>query len=87
MRCLGRDACIGGAVRRLPGSGFCKELAYGPIRTLVLEVSTFITYLRGQSLVDNGAFSFLHPSAHSRAPVFCMLPGVHRQNTPGRPIV
>ena len=84
---LDRDAYINEAIRQLSNSKFYKKLTYNPIQTLILEISTFITYLRGQNLIDNDTFSFLHPNTNSRTPVSYMLPKIHKQNTPGRPII
>ena len=71
---LDRDAYINEAIRQLSNSKFYIELSYNPIQTLILEISTFITYLRGQNLIDNDTFSFLHPNTNSRTPVFTCYP-------------
>ena len=54
---LDRDAYINEAIRQLSNSKFYKKLTYNPIQTLILEISTFITYLRGQNLIDNDTFN------------------------------
>ena len=84
---LDRDAYIREAVRQLSDSKVYTKLMHNPMQELFSEISTFITYLRGKNLIDNNTFTFLHPSTHSRTPVFYMLPKIHKENVPGRPII
>ena len=54
---------------------------------LSMEIETFLTFLEIRKLIDRNCHRFLSPSPRVKIPTFYMLPKIHKQNCPGRPII
>ena len=60
---------------------------HDPISDLALEISSFISFLYHKQYIDYKAFRCRDPIATTRAPIFYLLPKIHKPGTPGRPII
>ena len=54
---------------------------------VAFEIETFLTFLYTKKLITEQCFDFLQPQHTVRTPVFYLLPKIHKQSTPGRPII
>ena len=55
--------------------------------SLAMEIETFVTYLLSRGLIDEDCYSFLAPLTTTNTPTFYMLPKIHKEGCPGRPII
>ena len=75
------------ANRQLDESKYYQVVEYNPLQKLIMDISTFLSFLKSQLLIDNEIFLFLNPLNNSRTPLFYMLPKIHEEGTTGRPII
>ena len=54
---------------------------------VAFEIETFLTFLYTKKLITEQCYEFLQPQHTVRTPVFYLLPKIHKQGTPGRPII
>ena len=52
-----------------------------------MEIETFLTHLLTKGAVHEDYYSFLAPPSNCRTPTFCVLPKIHKEGCPGRPII
>ena len=77
---------INEGLRQLNDTKFYKPITKNPILKTTAEIQRFLNFLKERKLIPNDHITFLTPK-NSRTPLFYMLPKIHKQNNPGRPIV
>ena len=82
-----RTAYLSEANRQLGDSKYYQVVEYNPLPKLIMDISTFLSFLKSQLLIEHDIFLFLNPLNNSRTPLFYMLPKIHKEGTPGRPII
>ena len=75
------------AYRQLEDKNYYQELAEDRTPTLSMEIETFLTHLLTKGRIDEDCYSFLTPPPNHRTPTFHMLPKIHKEKCPGRPII
>ena len=75
------------ANRQLEDQTYYEIQPSDPTTDLSMEIETFLTFLEIRKLIDKNCHRFLSPSPRVKIPTFYMLPKIHKQNCPGRPII
>ena len=82
-----RNDYIKEAHRQLNDQTYYTQIDHNPFADLILEISTFISYLYRHNYINYQLFSFLDPKSSARIPIFYLLPKIHKPGSPGRPII
>ena len=82
-----RNDYIKEAHRQLNDQTYYTQIDHNPLADLILEISSFISYLYRHNYINYQLFSFLDPKSSARIPIFYLLPKIHKPGTPGRPII
>ena len=82
-----RNDYIKEAHRQLNDQTYYIQINNDPFVDLILEISTFISYLYRHNHINYQLFLFLDPKSSARIPLFYLLPKIHKPGTPGRPII
>ena len=83
---MNRQDYINEGLRQLSDTKFYKRLNRDPTRKTSAEIQTFLSRMKTLKLLPDEHITFLTPK-NCRTPVFYMLPKIHKENNPGRPIV
>ena len=75
------------ANRQLGDNDYYQEQVEDKIPALSMEIETFLTHLLTKGAIDEDYYSFLAPPSNCRTPTFYMLPKIHKEGCPGRPII
>ena len=74
------------AKRQLMDKKYYQPLSKDPTMTITKEVNDFISNLHKRRILDDDLSNYLKIK-NPRTPIFYLLPKIHKQNNPGRPIV
>ena len=77
---------INEAERQLSDSRFYKKLKSDPTNKFVKEISNELKIMHNNGDIDKNTLEYLKP-VNSKAGRFYLLPKIHKENNPGRPIV
>ncbi len=81
------DLYLNEAYKQLNNEKYYKELPIDKTGEIATLVTTFLTHLRSKGHIDNDLYTYLSPSSKVRTPIFYMLPKIHKEGIPGRPII
>ena len=82
-----RRSYVEGANKQLGDASFYEEQTEDKTPTLAMEIETFLSHLLSKGHIDVDCYSFLTPPANVKTPTFYMLPKIHKEGCPGRPII
>ena len=75
------------AVKQLHDKKYYEEQMEDKTPSLTMNIETFLTHLLSKGLIDEDCYSFLAPLSTTKTPTFYMLPKIHKEGCPGRPII
>ena len=75
------------ACRQLGDKSYYQEQTEDRTAALSVEIETFCTHLLTKGSIDEDCYTFLTPPSNCRTPTFYMLPKIHKEGCPGRPII
>ena len=75
------------AEKQLQDKNYYEEQMEDKTPSLAMEIETFLTHLLSKGLIDEDCYSFLAPLTTTKTPTFYMLPKIHEEGCPGRPII
>lgn len=84
---LTADSYLAEAYRQLNDTKYYRETSHDHTAETASQIETFLTHLHNKKLITFETFEFLEPSKNVRTPVFYILPKLHKEGIPGRPIV
>ena len=82
-----RQQYIEEASRQLGDKNYYEEQTEDRTPTLSMEIETFLSHLLSKGHIDEDCYSFLAPPSNFKTPTFYMLPKIHKEGCPGRPII
>ena len=75
------------ATKQLDDANFYKEHQGDHTLETSAEITTFLKHLLHNYQIDETFFKYLTPNTKIRTPVFYLLPKIHKEGIPGRPIL
>jgi hypothetical protein len=81
------DSYLAEAHRQLSDTKYYIETSHDHTAETAYQIETFLTHLYNGKLITIDTFEFLEPSSNVRTPVFYILPKLHKEGIPGRPII
>ena len=82
-----RDAYLAEAYRQLNDSNHYLKLTYDPTLETLAETKRLANKLHTSDIIDNTTHKFLTIDNQARTPQLYLLPKIHKQDNPGRPII
>ena len=82
-----REMYLAEARKQLADEQYYSNVPKDHTPEVAFEIETFLTFLYTKKLITEQCFDFLQPQHTVRTPVFYLLPKIHKQSTPGRPII
>ena len=82
----GRREYLNEAYRQLTNRAHYRPLAKDPTVITTREINLYIDEIEKKKIIDQTTASFLKIK-NPRTPIFYMLPKIHKENNPGRPII
>ena len=82
-----RDAYLAEAYRQLNDSNHYQKLTYDPTLETLAETKRLANKLHTSDIIDNTTHKFLTIDNQARTPQLYLLPKIHKQDNPGRPII
>ena len=82
-----RDAYLAEAYRQLNDSDHYLKLTYDPTLETLAETKRLANKLHTSDIIDNTTHKFLTIDNQARTPQLYLLPKIHKQDNPGRPII
>jgi hypothetical protein len=55
--------------------------------SLTMNIETFLTHILSKGLIDEDSYSFMGPLSTTKTQTIYMLPKIHNEGCPGRPII
>ena len=82
-----KDAYLAEAYRQLSDSNHYRKLAHDPTLGTLAEAKRLANKLHTSNIIDNTTHKFLTIENQARTPQLYLLPKIHKQDNPGRPII
>ena len=82
-----KDAYLAEAYRQLNDSNHYRKLAHDPTLETLAEAKRLANKLHTSNIIDNTTHKFLTIENQARTPQLYLLPKIHKQDNPGRPII
>ena len=82
-----REMYLAEAQKQLTDEQYYSNIPKDHTPNVAFEIETFLTFLYTKKLITEQCYEFLQPQHTVRTPVFYLLPKIHKQGTPGRPII
>ena len=82
-----KDAYLAEAYRQLNDSNHYRKLGHDPTLETLAEAKRLANKLHTSNIIDNTTHKFLTIENQARTPQLYLLPKIHKQDNPGRPII
>ena len=82
-----REMYLAEAQKQLTDKQYYLDIPKDHTPEVALEIETFLALLYTKKLITEQSYEFLQTQHTVRTPVFYLLPKIHKQRVPGRPII
>ena len=82
-----KDSYLAEAYRQLNNPDHYQKLPHDPTPEILAEAKKLSYNLHKSNIIDNTTLKFLTSDTHAQTPQLYLLPKIHKQNIPGRPII
>ncbi|XP_078584852.1 uncharacterized protein LOC144867010 [Branchiostoma floridae x Branchiostoma japonicum] len=84
---MNREDYIQEALRQLNNKDHYKKVDHCLSEEHATKVRRTLLHLREEGILDDTTYNYLAPPQHPRTPNFYLLPKIHKEGNPGRPIL
>ncbi len=82
-----KDSYLAEAYRQLNNPNHYQKVPHDPTSQILAETKKLAYNLYKSNIIDNTTHKFLTSDSHARTPHLYLLPKIHKQDIPGRPII
>ena len=82
-----KDSYLKEAYRQLNDSNHYRKIPHDPTPEILTETKKLAYNLYKSKIIDNTTYKFLTTDTRARTPHLYLLPKIHKQDIPGRPII
>ena len=82
-----REMYMSEASKQLSDTKYYHKLDKDQTGELALNIESFLTTIESKRLLSESTIEYLRPESPTRTPVFYLLPKIHKEGIPGRPII
>ena len=82
-----KDSFLKEAYRQLNDSNHYRKIPHDPTPEILTETKKLAYNLYKSKIIDNTTYKFLTTDTRARTPHLYLLPKIHKQDIPGRPII
>ncbi len=82
-----KDSYLAEAYRQLNNLNHHQKVPHDPTSQILAETKKLAYNLYKSNIIDNTTHKFLTSDSHARTPHLYLLPKIHKQDIPGRPII